>query len=584
MTRVPPPVSLREYSLLADGERGVLIGPRGEMAWMCFPAWDSPSVFSSLLGGPGCYQIIPSDRHFVWGGYYDDSSLIWNDRWITTDAVIECRNALAFPGSPGTAVLLRRVVAVRGLAQVQVRLDVRADYARRTMTRVRRTGVGWEAVSGGVHLRWQPGPGARRLRTGELAQRVELEEGEHHDLVLELATDPLKEDPRATDELWQATEAGWRQAVPPVNETPARRDAAHAFAVLRGLTSGTGAMVATPTMALPERDDEGRNYDYRYAWIRDQCFVGQSAATVPGGEPLVDTAVRFVTGRLLEDGPAMKPAYRAGGGPVPREMELHHLPGYPGGRVKVGNWVNEQFQLDAFGESLLLLAAAARRDRVDHEQWKAAEVAVDAISDRWSEPDAGIWELDNRWWAHSRLTCVAGLRQIAACAGGAQAGEWTALADTITAETARTCLHPSGRWQRAPDDHRVDAALLMPAIRGAVAADDPRSLATLAAVETDLCEDGYIYRFRHDDRPLGEAEGAFSLCGFVVALAFLQQGRRDEAVAWFERNRASCGPPGLLTEEFDVRERQLRGNLPQAFVHSMLLETSMRIGCAGPGA
>jgi alpha,alpha-trehalase len=179
---------------------------------------------------------------------------------------------------------------------------------------------------------------------------------------------------------------------------------------------------------------------------------------------------------------------------------------------------------------------------------------------------------------------VAGLRQIAACAGGAQAGEWTALADTITAETARTCLHPSGRWQRAPDDHRVDAALLMPAIRGAVAADDPRSLATLAAVETDLCEDGYIYRFRHDDRPLGEAEGAFSLCGFVVALAFLQQGRRDEAVAWFERNRASCGPPGLLTEEFDVRERQLRGNLPQAFVHSMLLETSMRIGCAGPGA
>ena len=578
MTTVPPPVSLREYSLLADGERGVLVGPRGEMAWMCFPAWDSPSVFSSLLGGPGCYQVIPSDRHFVWGGYYDQSTLIWNDRWITTNSVIECRNALAFPGSPETAVLLRRVVAVRGRATVQVRLDVRADYARQAMSRVRRSEAGWEAVSGPVHLRWRPGAGARRLRTGELTQRLELEPGEHHDLVLELSTEALSDDPLPPDELWLATEAGWRQAVPSVDATPARRDAAHAFAVLRGMTTVTGAMVAAATMALPERAEEGRNYDYRYAWIRDQCYVGQAAATVPGGDPLLDAAVRFVTDRVLADGPRLSPAYCAGGGAVPKEMELHHLPGYPGGTVKVGNWVNRQFQLDGFGESLLLLAAAARADRVDHDQWKAAEIAIQAIADRWEEPDAGIWELGNQWWAHSRLTCVAGLRQIAAAYGGPQSGDWTALADTITAETARTCIHPSGRWQRTPDDGRVDAALLMPSIRGAVAADDPRTRATIAAVEQDLCEDGYVYRFRHDDRPLGEAEGAFSLCGFVLALAYLEQGRREDAIAWFERNRASCGSPGLLTEEFDVGERQLRGNLPQAFVHAMLLETSMRIG------
>ena len=512
MTPVSPPFSLRDYALLADGERGVVVGPRGEMAWMCFPSWDSPSVFSSLLGGPGCYQVIPSDPHFVWGGYYDQSSLIWNDRWITTDAVIECRNALAFPGSPRTSVLLRRVVAVRGRARTDVRLDVRADYARRAMSRVRRSGAGWEASSGGVHIRWQSGPGAHRLRTGELIQRLELEEGEHHDLILELSTEPLSEDPLSPDDLWQATVAGWRQSVPPIDESPARRDVAHAYAVLRGLTTSTGAMVAAATMALPERAEEGRNYDYRYAWIRDQCYVGQSAATVPGGGPLIDAAVRFVTERLLEDGSKLKPAYRAGGGSVPREMELHHLPGYPGGTVKVGNWINDQFQLDAFGESLLLLAAASRADRIEHEHWMAAEVAVRAIADRWQQPDAGIWELDDRWWAHSRLTCVAGLRQIAACSGGPQAGEWTALADAITAETARRCVHSSGRWQRAPDDPRVDAALLMPAVRGAIAADDPRTVATLRAVETDLCEDGYVYRFRHDDRPLGEAEGAFSLC------------------------------------------------------------------------
>src|SRR5579864_6494259 len=97
MTGAPPPCALRDYALLADGERGVLIGPRGEMAWMCFPTWDDPSVFSSLLGAAGYYQVAPSDERFVWGGYYDESSLIWNSRWVTEDAVIECREALTFP-------------------------------------------------------------------------------------------------------------------------------------------------------------------------------------------------------------------------------------------------------------------------------------------------------------------------------------------------------------------------------------------------------------------------------------------------------------------------------------------------------
>ncbi len=117
----------------------------------------------------------------------------------------------------------------------------------------------------------------------------------------------------------------------------------------------------------------------------------------------------------------------------------------------------------------------------------------------------------------------------------------------------------------------------MPAIRGALPARDPRSLATLTGVLSDLSRDGYLYRFRHDERRLEEAEGAFLLCGFWVALAAHQLGREDLAIANFERNRAACGPPGLLTEEFDVAERQLRGNAPQAFVHALLLECATRL-------
>ncbi|WP_345703043.1 glycoside hydrolase family 15 protein [Pseudonocardia eucalypti] len=145
----------------------------------------------------------------------------------------------------------------------------------------------------------------------------------------------------------------------------------------------------------------------------------------------------------------------------------------------------------------------------------------------------------------------------------------------MLADTA-DCLHPSGRWQRAPDDPRVDAALLLPALNGALPADDPRNTATLRAVTTQLTDDGYVYRYRPDNRPLGTAEGAFTLCGFLLAQA-THRHNPTAAARWFERNRAACGPPGLFAEEYDVTQRQLRGNLPQAFVHAQLLHTSLHL-------
>src|SRR3954453_8399778 len=116
-------------------------------------------------------------------------------------------------------------------------------------------------------------------------------------------------------------------------------------------------MVAAATMSLPERAREGRNFDYRYVWIRDQCFTGQAVAKA-GPLPLLDGAVRFVGERLLAAGPKLVPAYTTTGDPVPDQRSLD-LPGYPGGSDILGNWVRQQFQLDAFGESLLLFAAAA---------------------------------------------------------------------------------------------------------------------------------------------------------------------------------------------------------------------------------
>jgi GH15 family glucan-1,4-alpha-glucosidase len=336
--------------------------------------------------------------------------------------------------------------------------------------------------------------------------------------------------------------------------------------------------VAAATTSLPERAGGNRNYDYRYVWVRDTCYIGRAGASIRGGEAMLDDAVRWVTGRLTTDGDQLSPAYLADGRPVP-EVKALDLPGYPGGHDIVGNRVADQFQLDAFGEALLLFAVAHTQERLDAQGWEAAGIAADAIARRWQEPDAGIWELDPKRWAQSRLICVAGLRAL--CEAGA-APEWSArylaLADAIAAQVAADSVHPSGRWQRAPDDDRVDASLLLAQIRGAVPADDPRSQATRRAVIEDLTEDGYVYRYRDGDGPLGDAEGSFLICNFWLALTCFAIGEVTDGVRWFERARSSVGPPGLLAEEFDAVQHQLRGNLPQAFVHALLIEAAAAQG------
>lgn len=571
MTNWTAPHVLRECALLADGERGIVVGPRGDFVWLCFPGWDDDAVFSSLIGGRGVYTIAPNARQ-VWGGYYEPGTLIWHSRWVTEDdAIVECREALAFPARPDRAVVLRTVIGLAGRARVDVHLSAHAAFGREAVANLNRTDdAGWTFRTGDMHARWLGADAAREVDDA-LEHSIEVDEGDQHDFVLVLALDGNDLDVPDPAKAWSATEAAWHERVPGLEDTIGTRDARHAYAVLSGLTASSGGMVAAATMSLPERAREGRSYDYRYVWIRDQCLAGQAVARA-GRYPLLADATRFVRERLLDDGPNLMPAYTTGGERVPDQRELD-LPGYPGGTDIVGNHVNEQFQLDAFGEALLLLATAAEHELIDADGWRAAETAADAIESRWREKDAGVWELDPDEWTHSRLICAAGLRAISRHdTTRRQSPQWLALADAITAETSARSVHPSGRWQRSPTDDRLDAALLLPALRGAIPAEDPRTLATLHAFERELTEDGYAYRYRPDERPLGEAEGAFLLCGFLVSLAWWQQGDPVKAARWFERNRSACGPPGLLSEEFDVTQRQLRGNLPQAFVHALLLE------------
>ncbi|MBB5159281.1 glycoside hydrolase family 15 protein [Saccharopolyspora phatthalungensis] len=569
------PHILREYSVLADGYRGAVCGPRGDIVWLCAPLWHDDAVFSRLLGGAGAYVIAPVEP-FAWGGYYEPRSLIWRHRWVTTSTIVECRDALARPGQRDRVVLLRRIEAVEREVRLHVMLDVRAGFGQHPTRDLTLDDAGhWTADSGGLRIRWSGAPNAT-VDNGVLRTEVTVPAGGHHDFVLELSPGRLG-DPVEPEFAWRSTETTWSREVPTFDNLVAPRDAQHACAVLRGLTVPRGGMVAAATMSLPERAEQGRNYDYRYTWIRDQCYAGIAAAAA-GEQALLDDAVSFMTERILANGDGLRPAYTAEGGTVPDEQRLVDLPGYPGGQtVARGNRVTRQAQLDCYGELLQLLAEAARYGRLDGDRQRAVQLAVAAIGRHWGEPEAGLWELADDWWTHSRLACVAGLKTAARVAHRSDVPAMLSLADAILAETSRRCLHPDGHWQRSPTRTGPDAALLLPPVRGALPGDDPRTRATIAAVLRDLGEDGYLYRFRHSPQPLESDEGAFLLCGFFMALAENQQGNDTAAMRWFERNRAACGTPGLFAEEYDVRQRQLRGNLPQAFVHALLLESCVRL-------
>ncbi|HET6635545.1 MAG TPA: glycoside hydrolase family 15 protein [Streptomyces sp.] len=573
------PWVLRSYGFVADGERGALIDPDGTVVWLCAPRWDSDAVFSQLIGGPGGFRVCPEDDWRVWGGSYEDGTLIRVSRWTQVDSIVECREALAMPASPDRLVLLRRIRAVRGEARVSVLMDARPGFGAHTMSGGRTESGVWHARAGGHHLRLTGMDRPEPHPEGGVRRRLVLPEGAHHDLVLEISdhecTDVL--DP---DALWHATEQEWRRRVPDCQGLAAPRDARQAYAVLQGMTTSTGGMVAAATTSLPERANAGRNFDYRFTWIRDQCYAGLAVAA-HGPHPLLDGSVRFVAERILEHGPELKAVYRTDGSSAPPEQRLR-LSGYPGGGDKVGNNAATQFQLDAYGEALELFSAAARLDRLDEDGRRAAAVAVEAIGDNWRAKDAGIWELEERWWTHSRLSAVAGLKAAARSVPGVDAENCRALARTIGDEARSRCLHRDGYWQRAEDDEGVDAALLMAFVRGALPEGDPSAARTRQEITERLTDDGYVYRFRHSGAELGEEEGAFLLCSHMMAMAELAGGDRVGAVRWFERARAACGPPALFSEEYDVHQRQLRGNMPQAFVHAMLLETAVHLARPEP--
>ena len=441
--------------------------------------------------------------------------MIWRSRWITDTGIIECREALAFPGDPHRVVAAapdqRRATATPGSRSSWTRA---AGFGRQPLDELHRDDDGvWTGRVGELYLRWTGAatPGARRPRRQQLRHRGHRAGATHHDLVLETQRPAAARRAAPTPTAaWRATETAWHETRARAADTIARaRDARARYAVLRGLTSAGGGMVAAATTSLPERAEAGRNYDYRYVWIRDQCYAGQAVAAA-GAAPAARRRrpLRRRTGCSTHGDRARARLHhhrRPGARPAPPRPA--RLPGRLRHRRQLG-------QPAVPARRLRRGAAAVRRRRPrttgstpsTGRPPRPPPTAIEQPLARTRRRDLGARrpaldalpaDLRRRAARHRRRRSPRRRRRAAG-------SRWpTPSSPTPPAD----CLHPDGRWQRAPDDPGVDAALLLPALRGALPADDPRTLATYRAVHEQLGEDGYAYRFRHDDRPLANAEG-----------------------------------------------------------------------------
>jgi GH15 family glucan-1,4-alpha-glucosidase len=382
--------------------------------------------------------------------------------------------------------------------------------------------------------------------------------------------------------------------------------------VLQALSfAPTGAICAAATTSLPEVVGGSRNWDYRYAWVRDASFtiVALWVAACPDEANQFFDYVSSSAAGSLDQGGDLQIMFGVGGERVLTERELPHLEGWRHSvPVRVGNGAWNQRQLDVYGE--LLNAVSRLSDHVfdkvsppvepptTPDKWGAPpELApatrqffiqlADTSARRWQEKDQGIWEVrgEPRDFLYSKLMCWVALDRAVALADRLDAADrveaWNRTQDQIgEAILTRGWSDKAGAFTQSFGSDELDASSLMLSLVGFLPADDPRVLATIEATEERLTDDrGLVYRYRSEDSLEGE-EGTFLLCTFWLAQALAQAGQPARARTIFERACAFVNDVGLLAEEVDPVSGELLGNFPQAFSHIGLVNAAWAISQA----
>ena len=602
MTRRYPPIG--DYALLGDGHTAALVSRTASVDWWCPRRFDSGACFARLLDweGGGFCRVEPVAEEYRSSRRYLDGTLVLETRLEEAGGEARLLDCLLLNDDDGGGgefrpQLLRVLEGVRGSVEVRIVVRIRFDYGE-LRPGVRRHGRGLFTAVGGDDALLVTGledfavvddhdfEARVVVRAGERV-RLSLTAYRPHEFEPEIPEPPSLE---TLDRRLDQTIASWRRWYDRIRMTgPFGAEAERSALVLKALVHApTGAVVAAPTTSLPESVGHGRNWDYRYCWIRDSQFTVRSLTEL-GCTEEADGLRRFIERSTAGNAEEIQIMYGVGGERRLTEIELD-LDGYRRSRpVRIGNAASSQRQLDVYGYLLdLAWRWHERGHSPDDDYWRFLLGLVDRAVDQWTEPDCGIWEMRARpqHFVHSKVMCWSavdrGLRLAADCLRQAPVERWEAARKEMRDSIERDG-YDSGRgvFVQAYGRKGVDAALLLLPAFGFVDYDDERMIRTADAVREDLGQGGLIRRYRMKDGLDGD-EGVFLAATFWLAECLARQGRIAEAVEAFDRAVATGNDLGLFSEQYDTESGTLLGNFPQGLTHLSHIAAAVALTRAVP--
>lgn len=590
-----PPSRIEDYALIGDLETAALVSRDGSIDWLCIPAFDSPASFAALLGGSraGRWRIAPSGGGTCQHRRYRTDTLVLDTVWQTADGSIRVTDFM--PPRGENPDLVRIVEGMSGRVRVGAELIVRFDYGR-VVPWVRHQDGRWVGIAGPDAL-WLDTPVDVEGKNMRSVSEFEVSEGDRVSFVLTWAPSygSAPDSPDADDAL-RVTQRFWTDWIEQCRYEGSYDDAVRrSLLTLKALTyAPTGGITAAVTTSLPEQIGGQRNWDYRYCWLRDAAFSLQ--ALTGAGFTSEATAWRDWLLRAAAGDPHdLQIMYSLTGRRRLPEFELDWLSGYEGSKpVRIGNLAAGQFQLDVYGEVLDGLHAARHAGLTsDENAWTLQRVITEYLEDLWRKPDNSLWEVrgDRQHFVHSKVMAWVGFDRMIATAerAGLEAplNRWRSMRRDIHREVCtRGYDRERNTFTQYYGSSGVDAALLLIPRLGFLPASDDRVRGTIEAVRRDLCENGFVMRYRpHADANsqagtvdgLPGQEGAFLACTFWLADALALTGREKQARALFESLLVLRNDVGLLSEEWDPHAERQLGNTPQAFSHVGLINTAMAL-------
>jgi GH15 family glucan-1,4-alpha-glucosidase len=584
---------IEEYGLIGNMISAALVGRDGSIDWLCLPRFDSAACLAALLGGPehGRWLLAPEDSRARVSRRYVPGTAVIETRFETETGAVTLFDFMPLTEDEEKVDVVRIVRGERGEVSMGMELILRFNYGE-AVPWVRRRDYGLSAIAGPDAVELHT---AVALENQDMKTRARFAVREGESAAFTLSYHRSYKTPHFVPDRSESLDRtiGWWQEW----SKRCRFDARHERwrdAVVRSLITlklltfePTGGIVAAPTTSLPEASGGSRNWDYRYCWLRDSALTLYALLNA-GYREAAEAWRRWLLRAAAGHPEQLGIMYGIAGERWLPEHDVPWLPGYERSRpVRVGNEAAEQVQLDVYGELVETLHAAREAELAPlPEAWRLQTALLDHLQKIWRTPDRGIWEVrgEPRAFTHSRLMCwVAFDRAMKSSEHFGVKGpvdRWREVRDVIHADI---CEHGFDRERNSFVQHyggkALDASLLLIPQVGFLPPDDPRVFGTIEAIERELVRDGFVLRYSTDevDDGIGGEEGAFLVCSFWLADAYVMLGRLDDAVKLFDRLLGLRNDLGLLAEEYDPVRKRLVGNYPQAFSHIGLINTAYNL-------